>query len=335
MDYEKVGQSRTYAIAMWDFSWLERPEYDDWDKSLDELQERGYDALRIECYPGLFPYTQTIDPIWDANDWGSPNAVTVESFKLHDFLAKCTGRGIKVGLATWWRGSRPGTIEQAAKAWQTVLDSIQAHHDTILYVDVSNEYPLNLWTPWTRRRSSTPINILLESIDTHGLPVTYSVNQQFTTYSAGNVDMLSFNIWFAALSTFYDSEHLNYSFNRFGNEGYEKLKQAEHFYRKEESHWLDILDGIIAEAANKSFATKLPIVTTEGWGPIDYKDYEGLDWGWVKEVCEHGVDRAARTGAWKAICTSNFCGPQFKGMWGDIQWHQTQTNIIKGSNYGL
>ena len=51
---------KTYAIAMWDFSWLERIEYDDWDKSLDELQERGYNALRIECYPAIFPSTKVI-----------------------------------------------------------------------------------------------------------------------------------------------------------------------------------------------------------------------------------------------------------------------------------
>ena len=45
------------AIAMWDFSWLERrwpgAGYEDWDKVLDELAERGYNAVRIDAYPHL------------------------------------------------------------------------------------------------------------------------------------------------------------------------------------------------------------------------------------------------------------------------------------------
>jgi len=63
---------------------------------------------------------------------------------------------------------------------------------------------------------------------------------------------------------------------------------------------------------------------------VNYKDGPMLDWGWVKEICAHGVESAVRTGAWKAVCTSNFCGPQFVGMWRDIGWHQTLTRRIRG-----
>ncbi len=45
------------AITMWDFSWLERrwpgAGFEDWDLALDELTERGYNAVRIEAYPHL------------------------------------------------------------------------------------------------------------------------------------------------------------------------------------------------------------------------------------------------------------------------------------------
>ena len=49
--------TRPLAITMWDFSWLERrwpgAGYEDWDQALDELKERGYDAVRIDAYPHL------------------------------------------------------------------------------------------------------------------------------------------------------------------------------------------------------------------------------------------------------------------------------------------
>jgi hypothetical protein len=72
----------------------------------------------------------------------------------------------------------------------------------------------------------------------------------------------------------------------------------------------------------------LPLATTECWSPINYRDWPMLDWGWVREVCEHGLDRALATGRWKALATSNFCGPQFRGMWRDIDWHRRLTSAI-------
>jgi hypothetical protein len=32
---------------------------------------------------------------------------------------------------------------------------------------------------------------------------------------------------------------------------------------------------------------------------------------------------------YKFICTSNFTCPQFEGMWEDVGWHQSLTNIIR------
>jgi hypothetical protein len=32
-----------------------------------------------------------------------------------------------------------------------------------------------------------------------------------------------------------------------------------------------------------------------------------------------------------AIATSNFCGPQFVGMWRDVEWHQKLTEVIKSA----
>ena len=53
--YEVIMEKKKYnalAITMWDFSWIERnwpgAGFDDIDKALDELVERGYNAVRID-----------------------------------------------------------------------------------------------------------------------------------------------------------------------------------------------------------------------------------------------------------------------------------------------
>ena len=61
---------------------------------------------------------------------------------------------------------------------------------------------------------------------------------------------------------------------------------------------------------------------------VDFKDWPGLDWGWVKELCALGTLTASATGRWAAIATSNFCGPQFVGMWRDVGWHLRLTDAI-------
>ena len=45
-----------------------------------------------------------------------------------------------------------------------------------------------------------------------------------------------------------------------------------------------------------------------------------------------GVEHAARQGRWVGLATSNFCGPQFRGMWRDIAWHDRLTKLIKSSS---
>ena len=65
---------------MWDFSWLERrwpgAGYENWDQALDELVERGSNAVRVDADPHLVARDAvkewTILPCWNTNDWGRP-----------------------------------------------------------------------------------------------------------------------------------------------------------------------------------------------------------------------------------------------------------------------
>lgn len=45
------------SIAMWDYTWLLRHhkegDFENWDMVLDGLVERGYNAIRMDCFPQL------------------------------------------------------------------------------------------------------------------------------------------------------------------------------------------------------------------------------------------------------------------------------------------
>src|SRR5512141_1078667 len=71
---------RPIAITMWEQSWLQRrwpgAGYEDWDRALAELVERGYDAVRLEANPHNLVVdkdaTWRFNPVTDNSDWASP-----------------------------------------------------------------------------------------------------------------------------------------------------------------------------------------------------------------------------------------------------------------------
>ena len=164
-DFEMKNNISPLAITMWDFSWLERrwpgAGYEDWDKALSELKERGYNAVRIDAFPHLVAEnpqkTWTLHEVWSIQNWGSPdiNKVQVQP-NLNAFIAKCKEYGIKVGLSTWFRKDSDNTrmkITSAAKhaeIWIKTLQTIEKDGllSNIFYVDLCNEWPGDIWAPF-------------------------------------------------------------------------------------------------------------------------------------------------------------------------------------------
>jgi len=151
------------AIAMWDYSWILRHhrygEFEDWNKVLGELAERGYDAIRIDAMPqfvaadadGHIIHTfRSVKTDWTPSLWGNDYTMTFNPREaLQEFLAKCQQYGIKVGLASWFL--RHGTsrkdvfMEEGGllRAWTETLDFLSENNllDNVMYVDLLNEYP--------------------------------------------------------------------------------------------------------------------------------------------------------------------------------------------------
>jgi lysophospholipase L1-like esterase len=351
-----------YAITMWDFSWLERrwpgAGYEDWNRALDELLERGYNAIRMDAFPHLVGRdpgrSWILDPVWDCHDWGAPCPVKVTPGPaLVEFIEACASRNIRVLLSTWFRKERTRvdrripTPEAHAELWVRTIAHIEAAGliDTIIGVDLCNEWPIKLFAPFYRGEGhlmeAESIDWMRRSIASFRehypqLPATFSwcgsrrgPRGPEAREAFAFLDFLEPHIWMAQADAARFYKTLGYEYIHFGNKGYnELLPQAEGLYRENPDYWLGLLDEHIHWVAEQSEEAGKRLMTTECWAVVDYKDWPGLDWGWIKELCAHGLETALATGRWDALATSNFCGPQFRGMWEDIEWHQRQTRLI-------
>lgn len=351
-----------YAIAMWDFSWLERrwsgAGYEDWDRALDELAERGYDAVRIDAYPHLVAAGG--EQIWRVHScaqhgtWGAPAPVEIRVLPaLLEFIAKCRDRRIAVGLSTWYKEDDSHardairTPQDQAEQWLLTLRHIERAGllDAILFLDLCNEFPWPKWAPflYLEGEAEKPLDspevgawmnraIAGVKAEFPALPCCFSFYSQSDRWAHADVssfDLLEPHIWMAASGTSDWAKRIGYSSASDSFQAVVERGRSEYEARRDE--YDGRLARLIDAAAQWSRACGLPVVTTECWALIHYKDWPGLDWEWIKDICAQGLERAADTGRWSALATSNFCGPQFVGMWRDVRWHRRMSDRIKRS----
>lgn len=360
------AQIHPLAITMWDFSWIERrwdgAGFEDWDAALDQLQRRGYDAVRIDAFPHLLSQDKDREwlllPVWYANDWGSPYKLRVKLYpQLLTFLRKCRDRHIKVALSSWFREDetqarmRLSTPQAMAECWIATLRLIEQAGllDAILYVDLCNEFPGDFWAPyfrndppwmtWSCWHTDCAMAYMRQAIALvrqayPRLAYCFSFDGDQTGYyrerDLSFFDLAEHHIWMTKLNReqFY-REVGKAKDGRFTEAAYHLL--ADHaldVYREKKDYWQQLLVHGIQTLAADAKAAGLALATTECWGITDYKDFPMLPWDWVLELCELGVRAACATGQWALIATSNFAAPQFRGMWRHRNWHRHMTDII-------
>lgn len=356
------------AITMWDFSWLERnwpgAGFENWDQALDELVERGYNAVRIDAYPHLVsanPYKEwTLNEVWNQQTWGSPdkNKVHVQP-NLNKFIAACKKRNVKVALSTWYREDTDGvfmkvnTPQKMAKIWLDTLHTIGQDNllDNILYVDLCNEWPGDFWAPffhqqhpdviwgqWYKESSLLWMKTALDIVRTAypDIPFLFSFDngnvEKYNEIDISFLDAFEHHLWMVHQNNSEFYKLVGYKDGRFSPDAYKQVvNNAERLYNEKPSYWQKLLVDkikLLSEVARKE---KMPLITTECWGIVDYKDWPLLSWEWVKELCELGTLTALNTGMWIAVATSNFCSPQFVGMWRDVKWHRKLTDAIRNT----
>lgn len=147
---------------MWDHTvfsrrWGAEAEFADWDRSLDELAERGYDCIRIDAWPHLIDSDRgrfTLVPQRPRWMWGNHSPVTIEPrTEVPELIEKAAARGMRIGLSSWFQpdadGHRPRVRrpEDYTRAWTRTLELLGGLLEHVEWVDLCNEFPLALWSP--------------------------------------------------------------------------------------------------------------------------------------------------------------------------------------------
>ena len=159
-----LNPAKPKAVAMWDYSWLLRSYsgggFDNWKKAIDELAERGYNALRIDCFPQFIStnyYGASSNEYflpkknWRPALWGNQYSLVINPRNsLLEFLRLCQNKNISVILSTWFQGH--GTdrnkefkgTEGLISSWNETIQLLDENDllNNVLYIDVLNEFPL-------------------------------------------------------------------------------------------------------------------------------------------------------------------------------------------------
>jgi len=306
--------------------------------------------------------------------WGNHAPVEVEPrAALVEFITKVRDRGMNVGLSTWFnddslhRAATVATPDDYARIWRETLDHLAGADllDAVQWVDLCNEFPIGKWakgayplifdgadpedpipaiTEWSPEAQERVQQYLDEGIgQVRDAYPELSYTFSFESVSGPNarkldtsaLDIAEVHVWLSSDLEFSSaSGQLAVVTEQSPDALPAHAEKAPEVYYSERDRWLSSLEQLVDEWADWAAARKLPLATSEAWGPINYDDVDSIEgtteWDWVKDVCAEGVRMAIDKGWW-GICTHNFAQPHFEGMWSDVAWHREQTARIKRS----
>ncbi|MGH7950776.1 MAG: cellulase-like family protein [Limisphaerales bacterium] len=130
------------AISMWDFSWLfancPGGAYENLERRVAEAAERGYNTLRVDCFPSRFlepesRFEKNWDPALNTPQWGErPVTITCNVRKKVAELAElCRKHKLWLGLDSWDKASMLGHDN-----WDFVIQETDEEREFTRYGEV-------------------------------------------------------------------------------------------------------------------------------------------------------------------------------------------------------
>lgn len=149
--------------AMWDFSWLfchyPGGSFENFDKVTDELLDRYFNAVRIDCFPWIIGNMENphgavkVDGnrvlSWGQTDIDRSHVILDELVK---FVSIAKRKGLYLILSSWGgfgiseyphANTTEGQNNTLIKGWELILEALKQNNllDTVLYVDLDQEFP--------------------------------------------------------------------------------------------------------------------------------------------------------------------------------------------------
>ncbi|MEA1951666.1 MAG: cellulase-like family protein [Planctomycetota bacterium] len=245
------------------------------------------------------------------------------------------------------------------KAWETVLDILQEKGllDHVLYVDFDQEFPY--FSPFaaelkrlSKKRPKKTANLpnamqqagagtgawnhaqrefvkeYFETTLAHfhekypGVRFTFSLTsfwREVRSIKPAGLDVLELHIWIKGQLNEYT--------------GFNKLKKNRDPANDYKSYMAGICEAMKHQDAlrkhmrqqldtARSWAKELrvPLTTTEAWGPWWHMDHPDLQWPWLYDWCEYCIGLSSEYGFWGST-PWNYSHPYWKN-WANIEWYR-------------
>jgi len=161
------------------------------------------------------------------------------------------------------------------------------------------------------------------------LRFTFSITsfwEEIRSMNIKNFDVLELHFWLTQMPRFNERS----GFNRLpvkdrGNHDYTEynanlkatMQSVRPMLLKEMHNRLKFASEWSEEAA-------APLTTSEAWGPWWHGDHDELEWQWLYDWCEEGVDLSAQYGLWGST-PWNYSHPYWNN-WENIEWYQRVNN---------
>lgn len=351
------------ALASWDHSWLTRNdarqgEYRHLAHCLDELAERGYNALKVDAFPHLIA-ARGDGVVIDRYELHPPGLAPVQVQPRHGLLelaAQARARGIRLWLSSRFlsdsqsRRSFVRRPQDFIDIWSQTLELLrrQGLLETVVAVDFCHHFPMPPAAHGASRHifGANPLNRLSrlgfwsrgveQRVERYLLEVPRSLRALFPEVAFGlsvglaserhihmldtsELDFLDGHLWLDDDPGFVLASG-GLLKRAVGDRGaWMQERVAGMAWRAGREQWQRALQSRLGR--HYDFARVRRMQAVVGGGFVHVANERAADWGWVQEVSEFAVDAALQCGV-QALCPTVQARPHSQGLWQNVAWQQ-------------
>lgn len=357
------------ALANWDHSWLTRNDsrpgaYRQQPSALDALQERGYNALRIDAFPHLIA-ARSDGVVIDRFEVLSTQRKQVGVHPRHSLLElakQAQQRNIRLWLSSGFLAdsqSRRSFIRRPQdfiNVWSQTLDLLKQEGllDTVVAVDFCHHFPLppaahgasryifgshptnrlarlGIWSRGTEQRAEEyllevprSLRALFPSV-AFGVSSSAASDKHLRALDTSELDFIDSHLWLNDDPTFILASGGLLKGVAPALAARLQNKVAALAWHSGREQWQRHLSERIRSLHD--FARVRRINSAVGAGFVQLAQEPRADWGWVREVCEFAVERAVDNNV-NIICPITQARPHNDRLWQQTAWLQSLNQKI-------